>query len=83
MDTQIKCEKVSLLKELVNILYPFQDTLQFMMGSMRAQIESLQHELCVLRDSSSERIHALKKRVKELEKENTELRDQSNNSSIL
>lgn len=55
---------------------PLQDTMESVIDSLKAQVRSLQHELCVVKDDSDVRIQEVQKKVEELEKENARLRMQ-------
>jgi len=53
-----------------------QDTMQSVIESLKAQVRSLQHELCVVKDDSNVRIQEVQRKVEDLEKENAILRMQ-------
>lgn len=50
--------------------------MESVIDSLKAQVRSLQHELCVVKDDSDVRIQEVQKKVEELEKENARLRMQ-------
>ena len=50
--------------------------MQSVIESLKAQVRSLQHELCVVRDDSNVRIQEVQRKVEDLEKENAILRMQ-------
>ena len=50
--------------------------MQSVIESLKAQVRSLQHELCVVKDDSNVRIQEVQRKVEDLEKENAILRMQ-------